>query len=106
MRVEYHPQAASDLNSAVDHYNGLRPGLGKSTPHSLDKPSYSSPLTFRSRSPRRTAYAPSAIALTLIREGYKLNQILKALRDSRPFTLAACTYSERLMEVVEAAATR
>lgn len=28
MRVEYHPQAASDLNSAVEHYNGLQPGLG------------------------------------------------------------------------------
>jgi plasmid stabilization system protein ParE len=28
MRVEYHPQAASDLSAAVDHYNGLRPGLG------------------------------------------------------------------------------
>ena len=28
MRVEYHPHTASDLNSAVDHYNGLRPGLG------------------------------------------------------------------------------
>jgi hypothetical protein len=28
MRVEYHPHTASELNSAVDHYNGLRPGLG------------------------------------------------------------------------------
>jgi plasmid stabilization system protein ParE len=28
MRVEYHPQVASDLNSAIDHYNELRAGLG------------------------------------------------------------------------------
>jgi plasmid stabilization system protein ParE len=28
MRVEYHPQAAADLSLAVDHYNGLQPGLG------------------------------------------------------------------------------
>lgn len=28
MRLEYHPQAAEDLNSAVSHYDILRPGLG------------------------------------------------------------------------------
>jgi len=27
-RVEYHPRTASDLNSAVTHYNDLRQGLG------------------------------------------------------------------------------
>ena len=30
MRVEYHPQAAVDLNAAIAHYNELRPGLGDS----------------------------------------------------------------------------
>lgn len=30
MRLEYHPQAAQDLNSAVDYYNGIRLGLGDS----------------------------------------------------------------------------
>lgn len=28
MRVEYHPQMANDLNSAIAHYNEVRPGLG------------------------------------------------------------------------------
>ncbi|MDR3416144.1 MAG: type II toxin-antitoxin system RelE/ParE family toxin [Nevskia sp.] len=28
MKVEYHPETADDLNSAVSHYNALRPGLG------------------------------------------------------------------------------
>jgi hypothetical protein len=30
MSVEYHPQAAEDLNSAVSHYDNLRTGLGDS----------------------------------------------------------------------------
>ena len=28
MRVEYHPQTAADLNTAVAHFNGLQAGLG------------------------------------------------------------------------------
>lgn len=28
MRVEYHPEAAEDLNCATDHYNAIRAGLG------------------------------------------------------------------------------
>jgi plasmid stabilization system protein ParE len=28
VRAEYHPRTASDLNSAVSHYNDLRQGLG------------------------------------------------------------------------------
>ncbi len=28
MRVEYHPEAAEDLNCATDHYNAIRMGLG------------------------------------------------------------------------------
>lgn len=28
MKVEYHPQTASDLNSAVDYYNERRAALG------------------------------------------------------------------------------
>jgi plasmid stabilization system protein ParE len=28
MRIEYHPSTVLDLNSAVNYYNDLRPGLG------------------------------------------------------------------------------
>ena len=28
MRIEYHPQTADDLNSALQFYEGERPGLG------------------------------------------------------------------------------
>ena len=28
MRVEFHPQTETDLNSAISYYNELRPGLG------------------------------------------------------------------------------
>jgi plasmid stabilization system protein ParE len=28
MRVEYHPEAAEDLNGATDHHNSIRAGLG------------------------------------------------------------------------------
>lgn len=29
MRVEYHPEAAGDLNGATDHHNSIRAGLGE-----------------------------------------------------------------------------
>lgn len=39
-----------------------RKARAESTPYYLDKPSYSSRPTFRSRNPRRSAYAPSSLA--------------------------------------------